>query len=532
MQDKIGFLRSYGAFWKYYADFSSRTPKEVFWKAWAVHSAVILAVLSPLYYIYHSIVERGDLLASFWIFPLIIYSFATLVPTIAIILRRLHDIDRNGCWIFLYLVPYGGTVAFFIMLSRPSAQYDTFPGLSGHGPYNIAPPGMQPYGQPNGAYANAPPGMQPYGQPNGAYANTPPGGQPYGKERNTYTTAPPGVQPYGRERNTYTITPPGVQPYGQSQDPYSPSYGQLPRSGPAFQQPVPDPYGQVQSRSGPTFQQPVPDPYGQGQSRSGAQPYMQQPYAPPPVFRRTPVPRRFAPLGGGNSAAVAIIVSIALAVTSMVYNFVVNDYLQKNMANYFDSMLNDTIWESFFGEPYDSYGGRGYDYGNGDNYGWDGDEYYGWGDDDYYGWDDEGGWGEDDYGWDYGDGYGHDGDSMYENDYMTDEKLAAIDHVRESTLNGFPDFTIEDVLLAYVNEEGLIWDCNTDDGHEPQDLFVTAFGIAVGSFESVFADFFVYEDGSIALYDLGYGNRWENEKDAMELYAELYAGMVLAGEAA
>ena len=456
MQSRIGYFRSYGAFWKHYADFSSRTPKEAFWKAWVVHSVAMLALVSPIYYIYYSIIEKGNLFASLWILPLVAYSFATLVPTIAIVLRRLHDTDRNGCWFFLYLIPYAGIVAFFVMLTRPSAPYDVFPGVSGRGPYSTGQLGGPLFGQ-----------QDP--------------GRPYSQQQD---------QDPGR-------------PYSQAQSPYSPSYGQPPA-----------PYGQAlapQPRS----------PYGQGQAPYYAQPYMQQPYALPPVYRRPPSPRRFAPAGGGSSAATAIVVSIVLAAASMAYGIVASAYFQNNIDKYASSLFGGSFWGDYFGNPHDNYDYWGSDPGSGDNPEWNGGDSPGWDYDDGWG----GGDGND---WGYGGG---DGYSPNDNGYMTEEKLAAIDHVRDSTLEGFPDFTIEDVLLAYVNEDGLVWDCNANEGDDPQDLFVTAFGIADGSFESIFADFFVYEDGTVSLYDLGYGNRWENEKDAMELYAELYDGMMLHGDA-
>ena len=163
--EKIGYLHAYTAFWKCYGDFGRRTSKEAFWKAWVVHSALILALSSPTYFIYRSMIERGDFLSNNWLTPYIIYCIATLVPTIAIIVRRLNDIDRNGGWFFFFLIPVAGQIAFFIMLSRSAAPYDTFPGRPPGSPY-----ARQPYGPPVQPYAR-----QPYGPPVQPYAQ-----QPYG----------------------------------------------------------------------------------------------------------------------------------------------------------------------------------------------------------------------------------------------------------------------------------------------------------------------------------------------------------------
>ena len=160
---EIGFFKAYGTFWKYYANFGSRTSKEVFWKAYLLHGIFILATLSPIYYVYDSIIVRGDLSARIWLAPLIIYSLVTIVPTIALIVRRLNDTDRNGCWLFLFLVPFAGQVIFFIMLTKPSSPYDVYPGRSGEGPYGQP---QNPYAPPQNPYA---PPQNPYALPQNPY---------------------------------------------------------------------------------------------------------------------------------------------------------------------------------------------------------------------------------------------------------------------------------------------------------------------------------------------------------------------------
>lgn len=42
--------------------------------------------------------------------PLLIWSLALFLPSIAVTVRRLHDIDRSGWWYWLYFVPLVGLV--------------------------------------------------------------------------------------------------------------------------------------------------------------------------------------------------------------------------------------------------------------------------------------------------------------------------------------------------------------------------------------------------------------------------------------
>jgi uncharacterized membrane protein YhaH (DUF805 family) len=41
---------------------------------------------------------------------------ATLVVTLPLAVRRLHDTDRSGCWLFLAFVPFGSIVILVFCL--------------------------------------------------------------------------------------------------------------------------------------------------------------------------------------------------------------------------------------------------------------------------------------------------------------------------------------------------------------------------------------------------------------------------------
>ncbi len=58
-----------------------------------------------------------------------VYGLAILVPALALLLRRLHDIGKSGWWIFINFVPFVGPILFFIFLIR-----DSQPGPNKYGP--------------------------------------------------------------------------------------------------------------------------------------------------------------------------------------------------------------------------------------------------------------------------------------------------------------------------------------------------------------------------------------------------------------
>ena len=51
-----------------------------------------------------------------------VWSLVTIIPSLAIGSRRLHDTNRSGFWQLLWLVPILGWVVIIYLLSRPSVD--------------------------------------------------------------------------------------------------------------------------------------------------------------------------------------------------------------------------------------------------------------------------------------------------------------------------------------------------------------------------------------------------------------------------
>ena len=58
-----------------------------------------------------------------------IYGLAILIPSLAVTVRRLHDIDRSGWWILIGLVPLIGVIVLLVF-----ALLDGTPGDNRYGP--------------------------------------------------------------------------------------------------------------------------------------------------------------------------------------------------------------------------------------------------------------------------------------------------------------------------------------------------------------------------------------------------------------
>ena len=57
-----------------------------------------------------------------------IYSLAVLVPSIAVTVRRLHDIGKSGVWYFINFIPCIGSIWLIVLLCQ-----DSMPGENEYG---------------------------------------------------------------------------------------------------------------------------------------------------------------------------------------------------------------------------------------------------------------------------------------------------------------------------------------------------------------------------------------------------------------
>lgn len=88
-----------------YADFRTRTRRREFWEYTAWNAAVYAVFLIALA-LESRVSERRPLTATaLTLLGLLVYAVLTLVPTLAITVRRLHDIGRSGLSLWRMMLP-------------------------------------------------------------------------------------------------------------------------------------------------------------------------------------------------------------------------------------------------------------------------------------------------------------------------------------------------------------------------------------------------------------------------------------------
>ena len=101
-------MNEYIEMWKHYADFSGKTTVRGYWMAFLIN--VIIAVVLSL------LMQAVNSLA----FLSTIYSLATLIPGLAICVRRLNDAGKSWANIFWSFLPLVGAIILIVKLCAPS----------------------------------------------------------------------------------------------------------------------------------------------------------------------------------------------------------------------------------------------------------------------------------------------------------------------------------------------------------------------------------------------------------------------------
>lgn len=101
-----------------YANFTDRARRAEFWY-YELANVIIAVVLVALSYV--SI--------AFW-FAQLAFSLFVLVPTLAVSVRRLHDIGKSGAWILIAFVPVVGLILLLVWWVTDSEPGSNVYGIS------------------------------------------------------------------------------------------------------------------------------------------------------------------------------------------------------------------------------------------------------------------------------------------------------------------------------------------------------------------------------------------------------------------
>ncbi|KGA12868.1 hypothetical protein GM51_21110 [freshwater metagenome] len=115
----MSFATAVKAFWSNYTNFKGRARRSEYWfiQLFLIATNIAVAVIDLA--LMNGDVERfianggGGIVGLIWI-------FATIVPALAVLIRRLHDTNRSGWWALIGLVPLAGAIVLLVFTVEDS----------------------------------------------------------------------------------------------------------------------------------------------------------------------------------------------------------------------------------------------------------------------------------------------------------------------------------------------------------------------------------------------------------------------------
>jgi len=115
----MSFGAAIASFFTKYATFSGRARRSEFWFVvlFTTLVSVAISIVAPgtVTEINGFEVQQQSMLSNLW-------SLATLIPSLALTWRRLHDVNKSGNYFFFILIPIVGAILLFIQLVKDSAH--------------------------------------------------------------------------------------------------------------------------------------------------------------------------------------------------------------------------------------------------------------------------------------------------------------------------------------------------------------------------------------------------------------------------
>ncbi|MNI51710.1 Inner membrane protein YhaI [compost metagenome] len=120
---------------KNYVGFSGRARRKEYWMFNLFNSLIMLILYIPLFASVASMIVNGEPSGSGSAFSFVffLYALALFLPSLAVTVRRLHDIGKSGWWYLISLVPFAGPIILLVFLCTDSEaaanQYGPNPKL-------------------------------------------------------------------------------------------------------------------------------------------------------------------------------------------------------------------------------------------------------------------------------------------------------------------------------------------------------------------------------------------------------------------
>jgi uncharacterized membrane protein YhaH (DUF805 family) len=113
----MSFGAAIKSYFKNYVNFKGRARRSEYWFAvlFTVLVSIGVSIIAPGHqeFVFGQSTNQPSALSQLW-------SLATLLPSLAIVWRRLHDAGKSGTYFFFILIPIAGVIMLLIQLTKDS----------------------------------------------------------------------------------------------------------------------------------------------------------------------------------------------------------------------------------------------------------------------------------------------------------------------------------------------------------------------------------------------------------------------------
>jgi len=106
---EMGFTQAIKTCLSKYATFSGRAPRSEYW--WF---ALFITLVYLAFMVFAQVMGEDSAIVGIAAIPFVIFVFAIIIPSIAVSVRRLHDLDQSGWFFLLALIPVVGSLGLAI----------------------------------------------------------------------------------------------------------------------------------------------------------------------------------------------------------------------------------------------------------------------------------------------------------------------------------------------------------------------------------------------------------------------------------
>lgn len=105
-------------FWIRASDYKGRTSRGEFWRGVLANLIIMLALVALLIVSLTCFRETVNPFAVTMMVLLALFCIVELLPSVTLIIRRMHDIGKSGYYALILLIPVFGLIWYFTLVTR------------------------------------------------------------------------------------------------------------------------------------------------------------------------------------------------------------------------------------------------------------------------------------------------------------------------------------------------------------------------------------------------------------------------------